>query len=618
MVAPLIIDGSGDELSDNASSTPDENRPDSSGNTPPPRDPTAPPSPYQPPAGPPPSSAQPPAGPDSSSSPSPAQPPSPYQRPASPDSSSPPSSTEPPSPQQPPASSPDEPPTHWAPGQDPWSGYQDPNQPPPGFDTPIPGSSYDPPSDPSGGSYGPPSDPSYGAPSDPSYGGHSGSPYGPSFAGPSYDPPADPSTGHPYGPQPGYGQPGYGQPGYGQQPGYGVPGQGQQPGYGAPGQGQQPGYGAPGQGQQPGYGAPGQGQQPGYGVPGQGQQPGYGVPGQDQQPGYGVPGPGQQPGYGLPGYGQQPGYGAPGPGPQPGYDVPGQGQQPGYGVPGYDPAAYGMPPGYSLPSGYYAGPDDPLVSADFAGWWRRGFTLLGAVWQPMTMVQLVWAIPLLAVTIGSLWVTPDYETALNSSSITFDDVFTPFLVILPFSLVAVVLGLIAQLATLDVLVQRATGQPVSAGRALRNGLRRFFPLLGWQILAGLVVVVGLLFCILPGLYVALVVMVLPPIILLERGEGISRAFRLFHANFGASLGRAATVVGLYIAFGLVESFFTSALNPTGNAGAVATVFVGLVSTAFSIGTGVVISPLILTAYADMRARHEPFSTAYLVPQPYGK
>ncbi|MBU2670517.1 hypothetical protein KOI35_44155 [Actinoplanes bogorensis] len=283
------------------------------------------------------------------------------------------------------------------------------------------------------------------------------------------------------------------------------------------------------------------------------------------------------------------------------------------------PPGYGTPPGYSLPSGYYAGPDDPLVSADFAGWWRRGFTLLGAVWQPMTMVQLVWAIPLLAVTIGSLFVAPDYE-ALNSNAntITFNDIFAPFLLILPFSLVAVVLGMVAQLATLDVLVQRATGQPVSVGLALRNGLRRFFPLLGWQILAGLVAVVGFLFCILPGIYVALVIMILPPIILLERGEGISRAFRLFHANFGAALGRAATIIGLYIAIALVESFFSSAVNPTGSSGVAVNVFLGLVSTAFTIATSIVISPLILTAYADMRARHEPFSTAYLVPQPYGK
>ncbi|MBM2618887.1 hypothetical protein JIG36_25335 [Actinoplanes sp. LDG1-06] len=435
-----------------------------------------------------------------------------------------------------------------------------------------------PPSDPTASPYQPPSDPFAQPPSDP---------YGqPPVSGSPQQPPSDP-----YGHPPVSGSP--------QQP----------PSPYAPPPGQDPwrehsdphqAAGDPGSGfgqptpPPPGYGTPTP-PPPGYGT--QTPPPGYGAPGQPPPPGYGVPGQ-TPPGYGYPGQAPPPGYG-----------------NPGYGIPGQPPPGYG---GYSLPSGYYAGPEDPLVSADFGGWWRRGFTLLGAVWQPMTMVQLAWAVPLLAVGIVAAVVAPDSSVVLESDTPTFEDFLGPFLVIMAFALATFVLSLIAQLATLDILVQRATGQPVSVSQALRSGLSRFFPLLGWQILAGVVVLVGLVFCFLPGIYAALVFMILPPIILLERGQGISRAFQLFHADFGAALGRVATVLGLYIAFAVVEGIFSTALDPTGTAGTGVSLFLALVSTAFSIASGVVVSPLILTAYADMRARHEPFSTAYLAPQPYGK
>ena len=326
----------------------------------------------------------------------------------------------------------------------------------------------------------------------------------------------------------------------------------------------------------------------------------YPPPGQDPWQGYvdphHTPPPDDPPPvYGPPAYGPQ-GYGAP-------Y----------YGAPGYH--AYGPQAAYGLPPGYYAGPEDPLVSPDYAGWFRRSFTLLSAVWQPMTLVQMIWAVPLLAVGIAAAFAQPEASVVTDPQAISFDDFLAPLLVILPFTLAAVVLAMVGQLATLDILVQRATGRTPSVTEALKSGLRRFFPLLGWQILAAFVVLVGLLFCILPGIYFVLVLMTLTPIVLLERGQGIGRAFQLFHADFGAALGRVATVFGFYIAFAVVEGIFTTVVDPLGTAGAGIALVQAFMSAGFSVASGVVLSPMILTAYADMRARREPFSTAYLVPQP---
>ncbi|MBL7260583.1 hypothetical protein [Paractinoplanes lichenicola] len=406
----------------------------------------------------------------------------------------------------------------------------------------------------------PPSDPTAQPPSDP--------------YGPQGQPPSDPN-GQP--PSPPHGQPP--SPSFGQPPSpYAPPGPSQPPADPPPGQDPWQGYVDPNQTPPPppppSYGVPGQ-QPPAYGTP----PPGYGTP----PPGYGTP----PPGYGPPPYGNQ-GFGAPG---------------------------YGPPPAYGLPSNYYAGPEDPLVSPDFAGWFRRSFTLLSAVWQPMTLVQLVWAVPLLAVGIVGAFITSDAAVITDPQDVSFDDFVAPLLVILPFTLAAVVLSMVGQLATLDILVQRATGRPISVTEAVKNGLRRFFPLLGWQIVAGLMILVGLLFCILPGIYFGLVCSILTPIILLERGQGVGRAFQLFHADFGAALGRIATIFGFYIAFAFVEGIFTTAIDPSGTAGTGIALFTAVLSTGFSVASGVVISPLVLTAYADMRARHEPFSTAYLVPQP---
>jgi hypothetical protein len=542
------------------------------------------------------------------------------------------------------------------PADDPWRRPADdptappppgpPSYEPPSYGTPSGPPSYEPPS------YGPPS---YGAPS---YGTPPGSvpqasgppenapPSGPpGSVPPTYGQPGTPPTYGQPGTPPTYGQPGYGQPGYGQtggdQPGYGQPASGQptygQPGYGQPGS-DQPGYGQPSPGQpasgQPGYGQPGS-DQPGYGQPAYGQpgtpppygQPGYGQPadpyGQpgygksgDVPPGYGQPGYGQ-PGYGQPGYGQ-PGYGQPGYG-QPGYGQPGYGQ-PGYGQPGYGQPGYGQP-GYGAPGPgqqFYAGPDDPLVSANFGGWWSRSLALLTACWRPMAMIQLIWALPLVLSATAANLLTVGGETVTTTST-DFDagEVLLPLLVIFAVALVAILLSLVTQLATIQVLVQRATGQPFSIGEALMTGLRRAPAMLGWGFLAGLTILVGLVFCILPGIYLILVLSVLPVIILLERGNGIGRAFQLFHADFGSAIGRIATVIGIMLVVAVIDNVFSSALITTGglnsdDIGIGIAIVAAVITTAFSIIQTIVVSPMILTAYADMRARHEPFSTAYLV------
>ncbi|GAA0489448.1 hypothetical protein Ade02nite_73710 [Paractinoplanes deccanensis] len=293
--------------------------------------------------------------------------------------------------------------------------------------------------------------------------------------------------------------------------------------------------------------------------------------------------------------------------PPPRYPVP-PGYQPLTGPP--EPPPYAPPPpGYQGPwtagarATFHAGPADPLVSADYNGWWQRTVALLTAAWRPMALVQLIGAAPLLvlAVIFGVGFTPAGFADSWDS-----DDVATALAVLLPIVLAAILLSLLVQLATLDVAVQHATGRPVSIAAALRTGLRRLPALAGWGLLGGLVVLVGFLLCVLPAFYVGAALATLPVIVLVERGAAIGRAFRLFHGDFGSSIARVATLAAVQIALAVIEgiSGFITALDPTGITG-------GVTSVASALVSGVVVAPFLLTTYADMRARVEPFRTADL-------
>ncbi|GIE95755.1 hypothetical protein Ari01nite_32200 [Paractinoplanes rishiriensis] len=313
-----------------------------------------------------------------------------------------------------------------------------------------------------------------------------------------------------------------------------------------------------------------------------------------------------------------PGYDPQASGPPPGYGPPTYGP-PAYGPPAYGPPAYGSPPGYGAPAGglpptYYAGPQDPLVSADFSGWWDRSSRLIRAAWQPLALIQLIAAVPLFVVSVATTLVTNSDVVVSESTDFDAATFFGALFGIFALFLIPVVLGLITQLAALRYLVQLALGQPITIGQALRSVLGRAPALLGWAIVAGLIILVGLILCVLPGLYMIAVVAVLPAIVLLEPGKGLGRAFELFHADFGAALARIATLMGITIGISFATSFILGALTPATDPAVATVVLTELVTAAFSVAIGIVFSPMLLTAYADMRARKEPFSTAYLASE----
>ncbi|BEL09685.1 hypothetical protein Q0Z83_078760 [Actinoplanes sichuanensis] len=276
----------------------------------------------------------------------------------------------------------------------------------------------------------------------------------------------------------------------------------------------------------------------------------------------------------------------------------------------------GQPP--SLPPAYYPTPADPLVSPDYEGWWRRGVALARQTWRQVLTVHLIAAVPTTALVLPATLRFNEETAALGlvpgRALPDMTEYLRAALQLVGVSVVASLISAVAVTVSLQLVVLAATGRPVSIPVAFRVGIRRAPAVIGWGLLAGFVYAGAFLACFLPILYVAAALMVLPVIVTLERGSGIGRAFTLFHADLGTSVSRVATMFGLNLA-GIIVSAVIGAVGQAVIGGSAATVGAALLNTVAGLVIGILLTPLLVTAYADMRARREPFSTAYLAPTP---
>ncbi|GAA0722663.1 hypothetical protein Drose_08925 [Dactylosporangium roseum] len=321
----------------------------------------------------------------------------------------------------------------------------------------------------------------------------------------------------------------------------------------------------------------------------------------------------------------------------------------GFGPPsGYDPSA-GYPVYYqAAPTGGYGVPVfgqqagyDPLISPDYGGWWKRAMAVLKPGWKLFAGLQAIGVVMSLLVAIPQalylLYLQDQLPRANADGTITTTEVdLTPFLAVFGITVVGIFLTFLVQfaitIASNHVGVSIAAGLKPSLGTSLLTAAKRVFPLLGWQLLAGLIVLAGICACVLPAIYLAAVFMVLPAVVTFERTNVISRCFQLFHRDLGASVSRIATIAGISIGVGIVGAIIaqvvqlgfggTQALTPdfeTGGPMFTTTVVVGIVvssviSSVLAAAAAAFTAPLTLTAYADLRSRVETLSTATLAAE----
>jgi hypothetical protein len=277
----------------------------------------------------------------------------------------------------------------------------------------------------------------------------------------------------------------------------------------------------------------------------------------------------------------------------------------------------GQPPG--LPPAYYATPADPLVSPNYEGWWQRGVALARRTWKQVLIVHAITAVPTTALTLpATLRFTEESDALTSATTATpgqvpdLSEYLPAALQLAALTIVASLISAVAVAVSIQLVVLAATGRPVDIGVAFRIGVRRAPAVIGWGALAGFVYLGAALACLLPVFYVAAALMILPVVVTLERGAGIGRSFSLFHADLGTSISRLATMFGLsmgsILVFGVIGAVGRTALG--GSTGVVVST---LLSSFAGLALGILLTPLMVTTYADMRARREPFSTAYLVP-----
>jgi hypothetical protein len=293
------------------------------------------------------------------------------------------------------------------------------------------------------------------------------------------------------------------------------------------------------------------------------------------------------------------------------------------------PPQYGSygPPLSPIQSARPAGdPSDPLISPDYSGWWQRNVALVRAFWRPLVLLQVIGAVAGLALRVPADIVQAVGTRRMRDGTLTGSaaahDLFTRGLPSIGIGLSGAILaGLIAafvSLAGMRLLVVGVTGGRASIGEALRGTLGRLLPLIGWGLVAGLIILGGVCACLFPAIYFGAVFIVLAPVVLFERGGAIGRCFRLFHADLGASVARVATMAGIGIAAALVSGVVGAIVgvvaqgSSSGTGGLVSgTVITTVFSVLVTAVIGVAQAPLILTTYADERARLEPLSTGVL-------
>jgi hypothetical protein len=163
----------------------------------------------------------------------------------------------------------------------------------------------------------------------------------------------------------------------------------------------------------------------------------------------------------------------------------------------------------------------------------------------------------------------------------------------------VAVSLLAQGASVYVVTRQAAEQPVGAGEALSFAARRALPLLGWGILAGILIFIGFLLLIIPGIYLSVVfVAALTGVIMYERA-GIGRTFELVNRQFWGTFGRLLTfAIAAAVYSGIINAIVSTFTQPDSVARSLIVNILTLPVTLAAAGVAVV-------TYASLRNRENP-------------
>ncbi|MFP5021439.1 hypothetical protein [Pseudonocardia phyllosphaerae] len=304
-------------------------------------------------------------------------------------------------------------------------------------------------------------------------------------------------------------------------------------------------------------------------------------------------------------YGQQQPYGGQGEPQQYG------GPQP-YGGQPYPGGAYG---GQPYPGGAGHGPPtgsspDPLVPFSFGDWASKIVGTVGRSWKTLAIIQLCALLPVAIISAIAVLVAggpTSYDNDALAPSFGFQYAVGAGGFVL--FVVAIVLGALAQAASVFVIVRDAAGRPWSRDQVIAFARNRALPIIGWTILSAIIVGIGFVLLVIPGIYLSVVVGgALTGVVVVERA-GIGRCFRLVNPRWFPVFGRLLVLVVLGGIYGIITSLIA------GGVGYAAPALGQIVYNLLMIPAAVVGTAASIVTYAECRFHeHNPVHTPVLADE----
>jgi len=280
------------------------------------------------------------------------------------------------------------------------------------------------------------------------------------------------------------------------------------------------------------------------------------------------------------------------------------------------------------PSGRFSG-GDPLVTDTFEGWWHASMDVVQRSWRTVGLVLLIGVVL-------PRWVLGAFNTTVRAPDIDMDR--TDWDTIVREYSPGVAVGVIGAILTLAVLyvsgsavlaavrtaAAEAAGGFLALGEAFSFGFKRGGRFFLWLLLAWLTIAVGLVLCVLPGLWAIFALSLMAPAAVFEaRKSPYARSIQLTHSAFWPALGRIVIVVLVAIAANLIISLVGLLL-----AGVWHAVFATWLATVLTVLTEAIMALLLLVpmiwilaaslcTYAWLRGRAESVSATSLSAEAAG-
>jgi len=280
------------------------------------------------------------------------------------------------------------------------------------------------------------------------------------------------------------------------------------------------------------------------------------------------------------------------------------------------------------PSGRFSG-GDPLVTDTFESWWHASLDVVQRSWRTVGLILLIGVVL-------PRWIVGAFNN--NVGTAKHDVVVTDWgawvreyspgaaagVIGAILSIAALYVAGSAALAAVRTAAAEAAGGFLSLGEAFSFGFRRGRKFFLWLLLAWVTIAVGLVLCVLPGLWAIFALSLMAPAAVFEaRRSPYARSIQLTHSAFWPAVGRIVIVVLVAVAANLIISLIGLLL-----AGVWHAVFAPWLAAVLTVLTEAIMALLLLVpmiwvlaaslcTYAWLRGRAESVSATSLSAEASG-